>query len=139
MPLPPQGSAACCACPPQVLRGALIAGPTGCKIDDAEKCGDEEGQPKVRCGLPARSTGAALRMLSRWLAASTTSRCPAGHSDAPLPPHTHTHIPTPDAPVQVRYDNSHFDTRADFVSNEVAIEYNSGWTAALAGLIALRA
>ncbi len=41
--------------------------------------------------------------------------------------------------MQVRYDNSHFDTRSDFVSNEVALEYNAGWTAALAGLIALRA
>lgn len=69
----------------QVLRGALIAGPTGCQIQAQETCGDAEGKPKVR------------------------------------------------------YDNSHFDTRSDYVSNEVALEYNSGWTAALAGLIAMRA
>ncbi len=49
-PLPPsrRAQAAHCTCPPQVLRGALIAGPTGCQIADQEKCGDVEGQPKVR-------------------------------------------------------------------------------------------
>jgi hypothetical protein len=36
-------------------------------------------------------------------------------------------------------DDTYRDARDDYVSNEVAIDYNAGWTGALAGLLHLAA